>query len=43
MEKRLFGLLYEIIDRVKENSLSDAGNSEQNLASKFCYFCKQDH
>ena len=34
--EQLFSLMYDIIGRVKENVLPDAGTSEQDLASKFC-------
>ena len=35
---KLFSLMYDIIGRVKENMLSDARISEQDLANKFCNF-----
>ena len=36
--KKLFGLIYDIIGRIKENRLMDAGTFEQDLAGKFCNF-----
>ena len=37
-EKQIFGLMYDIIGRRKDNRLPDDGTSEQDLASKFCNF-----
>ena len=36
--KKPFNLMYDIIGKVKENSLPNDGISEQNLASIFCNF-----
>ena len=38
MEKKLFSLMYDIIGRIKQNGLLDAGISKQDLANKFYNF-----